>query len=78
MCSVSRAGVVGCVGLLLALGHGVPAFAQASFNTSYQTTDFSGEWTEIRHEIGTTADLYDYSGLPFNAAGRMRADTSAR
>jgi hypothetical protein len=65
-----------------------PVFGQASFNTSIQTTDFSGEWTstgkgepalasvvgENPHEVGFTADLYDYSGLPFNDAGRMRAD----
>jgi len=50
-------------------------FGQASFNTSIQTTDFSGEWTEIPHEIGFTAELYDYSGLPVNAAGRMRYET---
>ena len=50
-------------------------FGQASFNTTLQTTDFSGEWTEIPHEIGFTAELYDYSGLPVNAAGRMRYDT---
>ena len=47
---------------------------QASFNTTCQTTDLSGEWTEIPHEIGFTAELYDYSGLPTNAAGRMRFD----
>ena len=74
---------LGC--LLITVALGVPAFAQASFNTSYQTTDFSGEWTavggevpfagRVPHEIGYTAELYDYSGLPFNAAGRMRADT---
>ena len=51
------------------------AAGQASFDTPYQTTDFSGEWSELQHEIGTTADLHDYSGLPYNDAGRMRADT---
>ena len=54
---------------------GAPAFAQASFNTSYQTTDFSSEWTEIAHEVGFTADLYDYAGLPINDTDRMRFDT---
>ena len=63
---------VGCLLITVALTS--PAFGQASFNTSIQTTDFSGEWTEIAHEIGFTADLYDYTGLPYNAAGRMRAD----
>jgi hypothetical protein len=56
-------------------GPGNGVLGQASFNTSLQTTDFSGEWTEIPHEIGFTAELYDYSGLPVNAAGRMRYDT---
>src|SRR3989475_12754410 len=53
----------------------VLVLAQAAFNTTLQTTDFSGEWTEIPHEIGFTAELYDYSGLPTNAAGRIRFDT---
>jgi len=79
---------------LIAAGLAFTAFAattlgQASFTTSIQTTDFSGEWVstgqgepalrnvvgETPHEIGFTAELYDYSGLPFNDAGRMRADT---
>jgi hypothetical protein len=61
-----------CLVMIAALS--VWVFAQASFNTTIQTTDFSGEWTEIPHEIGFTAELYDYSGLPTNAAGRMRFD----
>ena len=51
MCSVNRAMVAGVAGLLLAITPNVPLFGQASFNTSIQTTDFSGEWTEIPHEI---------------------------
>jgi hypothetical protein len=80
---------VSVAGLLLVATPSTPVSGQASFATSYQTTDFSGEWTstgkgepalakvvgEDPHEIGFTADLYDYSGLPFNDAGRMRADT---
>jgi hypothetical protein len=75
MRSVNRATVAGFGCVLIAMSLSVPAFAQASFPPTHQTTDFSGEWTEIPHEIGYTADLYDYSGLPFNDAGRMRADT---
>ena len=75
MCSVTRVAKVAAFCVLTALLPDASAFAQAAFVTSYQTTDFSGEWTEIAHEVGFTADLYDYSGLPFNAAGRMRADT---
>lgn len=75
MYSVTRPARIGVLCALVVLLRCVPAFAQAAFVTSYQTTDFSGEWTEIAHEVGFTADLYDYSGLPYNAAGRMRADT---
>jgi hypothetical protein len=81
--------VAGVSCLLLTITLNDAAFGQASFTTSIQTTDFSGEWTstgkgepalrvvvgETPHEIGFTADLYDYSGLPFNDAGRMRADS---
>jgi hypothetical protein len=70
-----RAAVCGCAAALFATLSSAPAYAQASFDTPYQTTDFSGEWTEIPHEVGFTADLYDYTGIPYNAAGKMRADT---
>jgi hypothetical protein len=69
-----RLGVLCGCSLIVAL-FSVGVFAQATFAPTFQTTDFSGEWSEIPHEIGFTAELYDYSGLPFNAAGRMRADT---
>ncbi len=76
MRSVTRTTVIGFGCLLITLTLSVPVLAQrGSFVTSYQTTDFSGEWTDINHEIGHNADLYDYSGLPVNAAGRMRFDT---
>jgi glyoxylase-like metal-dependent hydrolase (beta-lactamase superfamily II) len=41
--------------------------------------DISGEWRLENHEEDTTAQppLGDYLGIPFNDAGRMRADTSA-
>jgi hypothetical protein len=71
----NRAWTIGSACLLLATALVRPAAAQPAFDTPYQTTDFTGEWSELEHEIGTTADLYDYSGLPYNAAGRMRADT---
>ena len=46
MNSVSRAARFGVACLLTALAPSAPAFSQAAFVTSYQTTDFSGEWTE--------------------------------
>src|SRR5687767_10386742 len=75
MPSILRAWTAGGVCVLAALLFSVAASGQASFVTPYQTTDFSGEWSEIQHEIGTTAEMHDYSGLPYNDAGRMRADT---
>ncbi len=47
MHSVTRATVIGLGCLLITLTLSVPALAQGSFVTSYQTTDFSGEWTEM-------------------------------
>ena len=43
MRSVNRAAVISLGCLLITLTSSVPAFAQAAFVTSYQTTDFSGE-----------------------------------
>ena len=42
-------------------------------------TDIAGEWNLTNNEEDTTAQppLGDYLGIPFNAAGRMRADTTA-
>ena len=60
--------------LLLAAGVmlvSIPAFAQ---------TDFSGEWVLKDNEVFESAGqppLGDYLGIPFNEAGRMRAETSA-
>src|SRR5262244_4680074 len=46
----------------------IPAFAQ---------TDFSGEWVVRNHEDPGQPPLGDYLGIPFNDAGRLRAETSA-
>jgi hypothetical protein len=72
---MTRASITAAACLLAAALFSVGASGQASFDTPYQTTDFSGEWSELQHEIGTTAEMHDYSGLPYNDAGRMRADT---
>lgn len=41
--------------------------------------DIAGEWSLTNSEEDTTAQppLGDYSGVPFNAAGRLRSDTTA-
>ena len=75
MPSLNRACITGAVCVLAGVLFSVGASGQASFDTPYQTTDLSGEWSELQHEIGTTAEMHDYSGLPYNDAGRMRADT---
>jgi hypothetical protein len=59
------------VTILMAMLLSVPAFAQ---------TDFSGEWTLRDNEVFESAGqppLGDYLGIPFNEAGRLRAETSA-
>ena len=61
-------------GLLLV---GAPSIAQPA--RPQTPPDISGEWRLENHEEDTTAQppLGDYLGIPFNDAGRMRADTSA-
>src|SRR5688572_13273015 len=46
----------------------VPAFAQI---------DLSGEWSVRNNEDPGQPPLGDYLGIPFNAAGRLRAETTA-
>jgi hypothetical protein len=55
---------------------GVEAVATSS-------TDFAGEWVVLNFEdrierggVGAGPEIGDYLGIPFNAAGRMRAETS--
>jgi hypothetical protein len=56
--------------LLLVTGAGSPASAQ---------TDFSGQWAPLYHEDTIERipgpELADYTGLPLNEAGRLRADS---
>ena len=57
--------------LLLTVGAmlvSVPALAQI---------DLSGEWSVRSHEDPGQPPLGDYLGIPFNAAGRLRAETTA-
>jgi hypothetical protein len=56
---------------------GVPAFAQPA--RPQTPPDIAGEWRLDNNEEDTTAQppLGDYLGIPFNDAGRQRADTTA-
>jgi glyoxylase-like metal-dependent hydrolase (beta-lactamase superfamily II) len=55
----------------------VPAFAQPARPAA--PTDILGEWRLENNEDDTTAQppLGDYTGIPFNEAGRLRSDTTA-
>src|SRR5262245_51220841 len=55
----------------------VPVFAQPG--RPQTPPDIAGEWRLDNNEEDTTAQppLGDYLGIPFNDAGRMRADTTA-
>ena len=64
MHNLTRAGILG---LLIAVVLSAPAAAQPSFDTTYQTIDFSGEWSELAFEGSFQYDLGDYSGVPLNA-----------
>jgi hypothetical protein len=53
----------------------------ASLPAHAQTTDFAGEWSmrcteDFIARCGGGEQLGDYLGIPLNAAGRMRAETS--
>src|SRR5262245_17991395 len=62
------------IGMLLSL----PALAQGPARPA-TPVDIAAEWRPENNEEDTTAQpaLGDYLGIPFNAAGRMRSDTTA-
>jgi cyclase len=69
-------------GQLLLIGvaaTGVRTFAQGGPARPQNPPDIAGEWRLENNEADTTAQppLGDYLGIPFNDAGRMRADTTA-
>ncbi len=57
----------------------VPAHAQGGPARPQIAPDIAGEWRLENNEADTTAQppLGDYLGIPFNDAGRQRADTTA-
>ena len=63
---------------ILSLAH-APAFAQTNVTSVAPTfaIDFSGEWVVRNNEDPGQPPLGDYLGIPFNDAGRMRAETSS-
>jgi cyclase len=71
---VLRASFVALLGAALLI---VPVAAQPPRPTN--APDIAGEWTLTNNEEDTTAQppLGDYLGIPFNAAGRLRSDTTA-
>lgn len=44
---------------------------------AFAQVDFSGEWSVRNHEDPGQPPLGDYLGIPFNQAGRVRAETTA-
>jgi glyoxylase-like metal-dependent hydrolase (beta-lactamase superfamily II) len=77
MQNARRTRIVRRLVLPVALIAAVPAIAQPPRNQT--PPDIAGEWRLENNEEDTTAQppLGDYLGIPFNDAGRMRADTSA-
>jgi glyoxylase-like metal-dependent hydrolase (beta-lactamase superfamily II) len=68
---------LGAVAILWAWASAGPLIAQPP--RPLIPPDIAGEWNLTNNEEDTTAQppLGDYLGIPFNAAGRMRADTTA-
>ena len=78
-CICSRTAMRWYLCLALALTIGVPALAQTNV-TSVQpgfAIDFAGEWVVRNNEDPGQPPLGDYLGIPFNEAGRQRAEASA-
>jgi cyclase len=63
--------------LIVAILFSIPALAQPLRPAN--PTDISGEWNQVNHEEDTAVQppLGQYLGVPFNDAGRMRAETTA-
>jgi len=53
------------------------ALLAAASNPAIAQVDLSGEWTMATDEDPGQPPLGDYLGIPLNAAGRMRAETTA-
>ena len=63
--------------LLAAMLVNVPTLAQEGVGRQESPTDFSGEWVVRNNEDPGQPPLGDYLGIPFNEAGRQRAETTA-
>jgi len=68
--------IIGLAFLFAVMLLSIPAFAQPA--RPAVPTDIIGEWRLENNEDDTTAQppLGDYTGIPFNDAGRMRSDTT--
>ena len=70
---------IACLVFVLAVGAlaGTPASAQPPMAAT--PPDIAGEWSLTNNEEDTSSQppLGDYTGVPFNDAGRLRSDTTA-
>src|SRR2546426_11568429 len=75
---VNRTRIAGLLLLLVvAMLVNVPTFSQEGVGHQDSPTDFSGEWIVRNNEDPGQPPLGDYTGIPFNDAGRQRAETTA-
>ncbi len=75
---VNRTRIAGLLLLLVvAMLVNVPTFSQEGVGRQDSPTDFSGEWIVRNNEDPGQPPLGDYTGIPFNDAGRQRAETTA-
>ena len=76
------ASAMGAIGLRSAVLMGAlvtswPAVSQNLVGRGLTTPDLSGEWLWQVDEDAGQPPYGDYLGIPFNSAGRLRADTTA-
>ena len=71
-----RRTLLGAFAIACGVALAVPGWTQALVGRDRTPPDLMGEWTLHDDEDPGQPTLGDYLGMPFNAAGRMRADTS--
>jgi glyoxylase-like metal-dependent hydrolase (beta-lactamase superfamily II) len=72
-----RRTLLGAFSIAFGVALAVPGWTQALVGRDRTPPDLMGEWTVRDDEDPGQPTLGDYLGMPFNDAGRMRADTSA-
>ena len=72
-----RRTLLGAFSIAFGVALATPGWTQGGVGRDRTPPDLMGEWTLVDAQDPGQPTLGDYLGMPFNDAGRMRADTSA-